>query len=101
MNSSIAQYKVQIIELCKKYGVKELYAFGSVLTDQFTPESDVDLLLELDWEREGAFFDRYFGFKSALEELFGRPVDLVCYGAIKNPYFKEEVEETKKTIYAA
>jgi len=101
MNSSVSQYKDQIVDLCKEFGVKELYAFGSVLTDRFGPESDVDFLMELDWNQEGAFSERYFNFKSALEELLSRRVDLVCYSAIKNPFFREEVEETKETIYAA
>ena len=101
MNRSVSQYRDQIIKLCERFDVKELYAFGSVLTDEFTPESDVDFLIELDWEKEGSFSDRFFGLKAALEELFDRQVDLVCYSAIKNPYFKEEVEETKETIYAA
>ena len=45
------------------------------------------------------YADNYFDFKFALEDLFKRNVDLVEYNAIRNPYFKEEVDATKKLIY--
>lgn len=68
----------QIVALCEKHKVKELCVFGSALTDKFT---------------------NYFDFKFALEELLHRDVDLVEYEAIRNPYFKAEVDETKQPIY--
>ena len=46
-------------------------------------------------------FRRYFGFKEALEALFGRAVDLVMIGAMRNPYFIESVNKTRRLIYEA
>ena len=91
----------QIVALCEKHKVRQLYAFGSILTDRFNEESDMDFIVVFD---RGAFdivgyADNYFGFKYALESLFNRDVDLVEYIAVKNPYFKEELDETKKLIY--
>lgn len=45
--------------------------------------------------------DAYFGFKAALEKLFGREVDLVERAAVRNPYFQEELSETQVPVYAA
>lgn len=47
------------------------------------------------------YADRYFGLLEGLEQLFGRPVDLVVASAIRNPYFRESVERTKALLYAA
>lgn len=87
--------------LCSKYKVKDLYAFGSILTDRFNESSDVDMVVIFDRDlmSPGEYADIYFGLKFALEDLFHRDVDLVEYEAIRNPYFKEEVDQTKRAIY--
>ena len=46
-------------------------------------------------------FQQYFDLKESLEALFGRQVDLVCANAIRNPYFKLELERSSQLIYAA
>lgn len=97
----LSPYFEQISALCRKHGVAELYAFGSVLRDDFGPDSDVDFLVELDWTDESNLADRFLGLKQDIEHLIQRPVDLVCYSAIRNPVFKNSVEETKQAIYAA
>ena len=62
--------------------------FGSAVTDRFDPErSDVDFLVE--FQHVAASLQNYFGLKEALEELLGRPVDLVAPRALRNPYFAE------------
>ena len=85
--------------LCKKHKVVKLYAFGSVLTSAFNDESDVDFLVEFQRidipDYASNFFELQFGF----EDLLERQVDLIEYSAIRNPYFKEEVDETKELIY--
>lgn len=101
MNRFIECHRTAIANLCLQYGVKELYLFGSALRKDFTATSDVDFLVEFDWSDEKNLSGRFFGLKSELEELLGRSVDLVCYSAIRNPYFKSEVDETKRPIYAA
>lgn len=97
----IRRNMAQIIALCEKYKVKDLYAFGSILTDKFNDKSDVDLVVIFDRESLSPleYADNYFGLRFALEDLFHREVDLVEYEAIRNPYFKEEVDETKRAIY--
>ncbi|MBR3744892.1 MAG: nucleotidyltransferase domain-containing protein [Bacteroidales bacterium] len=97
----IRRNMAQIIALCEKYKVRDLYAFGSILTDKFNDKSDVDLVVIFDRESLSPleYADNYFGLRFALEDLFRREVDLVEYEAIRNPYFKEEVDETKRVIY--
>lgn len=90
----------QIIELCKKYKVETLSVFGSILTDRFNDESDVDLAVNFYPENDpfvsGANFSNFY---IALQELFGRRVDLVDESLIRNRFFKEELDETKQLIY--
>lgn len=89
----------QIIALCEKHKVKELCVFGSVLTPSFSKDSDVDFTVVFDKLAVGDYFTNYFDFKFALEELFHRDVDLIEYDAIRNPYFKAEVDQTRQPIY--
>ncbi len=89
--------------LCLRYGVSRLELFGSAATGQYHPaESDLDFVVEFQWEAlaEG-YADAYFGLLEELEQLFGRPVDLVVRSAIRNPYFLQSVEETRTTLYEA
>ena len=76
--------------------------FGSAVTSQYRPEeSDLDFVVEFQPLPDGAYADTYFGLLEALERLFGKPVDLVVSSAIKNPYFRQSIEETKRPIYEA
>ncbi len=90
-----------ILELCKLYKVKSLYVFGSILTSRFNTDSDIDLLVNFNKENIplSEYADNYFDFQFALEDLFKRRVDLVCDDAIKNPYFRQEVDSKKQLIY--
>jgi predicted nucleotidyltransferase len=91
----------EVRELCRRYGVARLELFGSATTDAFDPErSDLDFLLTFD-EMDTDLFRRYFGLKESLEALFGRNVDLVMVGAMKNPHFVGGVNETRQIVYAA
>jgi hypothetical protein len=82
--------------------VRRLELFGSVAAGDDRPgESDIDFLVEFDPLAPGITLDTYFGLRQALEDLFNRPVDLVMDSAIKNPYFRRSVDETKVLIYAA
>jgi predicted nucleotidyltransferase len=74
--------------------------FGSALTDRFDEDrSDVDFLVEFVDEIDSRF-DAYFDLKDALDELTGRPVDLVTGGALDNPYFAESIPRNSE-LYAA
>lgn len=96
----IGGYKEDINRLCVEFGVRRLEFFGSALSDEFDSRSDVDCLIE--FENDGGnYFDRYFDLKYALEHLFSRPVDLVVDSAIKNPYFRKAVDNSRHLVYAA
>ena len=75
--------------------------FGSVLTEKFNEHSDIDFTVVFDKDALPllVYGENYFHFKFALEDLLKRDVDLVEYNAIKKPYFKEELDETKQIIY--
>lgn len=91
----------KIVDLCRKHKVKTLAVFGSILTDRFNDQSDVDLLVNFDttdhekWDYVANFFD----FQEALEKIFGRKVDLVVEKGLKNKYFIQNVNRTKQLIY--
>ena len=78
-----------------------MYLFGSATGDGFNPKaSDLDFLVSLkDRAPTGQYADRYLGLGDALEKLFERRVDLVTEESIRNPYFRSEVEATRKLIY--
>lgn len=91
----------EVLPLCRRYGVRRLDLFGSATTDAFDPRrSDLDFLVEFD-DDPRHLFDRYFGLKESLEALYGRSVDLVTAGSLRNPYFIEAVAKTRRSVYAA
>ena len=79
----------KIIDLCKKHKVHKLFVFGSVLTSRFNDNSDVDLIVDFNKAEVSDYFDNFFDFKYALENLFGRKVDLLEEQTIKNPYLNK------------
>lgn len=91
----------KIQDLCRRHKVKSLWAFGSVLTDAFGPDSDVDLLYELDESRitDDEYLSNWDSFFIELFRVFGKKIDLVHYPSLKNPYFIEDVENTKMLLY--
>ena len=91
----------QIRELCRRHGVRELYVFGSVLRDDFASTSDIDLAVVFSRDGVAGSFDQYFDFRGDMEQLLGRPIDLVCMASIRNSVLQRELEETKRLIYAA
>lgn len=84
----------KIAALCKKYKVNKLFVFGSIFTNRFNDDSDVDLVVSFNKAEVGDYFDNYFDFKYALEELFGGEVDLLEEQIIKNPCLKKNVDAT-------
>jgi predicted nucleotidyltransferase len=95
----IAQNQQKLNELCLQHHVKQLYLFGSVLTDKFNAESDIDMLIQfaaIDLEK---YFDNYMDFKENAEKLFNRKIDLVENQAIRNPIFRKVVDREKQLIY--
>lgn len=98
MNPLVA-YKKQINELCVNHKVKSLYAFGSILTDHFNNKSDIDLIVDFNEIDLLDYADNYFDLKFSLQEIFNRSVDLLEERAIKNPYFKQALNQKKELVY--
>jgi len=92
----------KLIELCKKYRVKKIYLFGSAVADNFSPEkSDLDFLVVFDSMSCQEHADAFFSLQEELEILFNTTVDLIEEKPIRNPYFREEIEQTRVELYAA
>ena len=93
-------YTEQITDLCRQYNVRRLFAFGSVLTDRFNEQSDVDLIVDFDRQAIEDHFLNYFDFKYSLEDVFHRVVDLLEEQPIRNSYLKKSIDSSKTLIYA-
>ena len=85
--------------LCENHKVKQLFLFGSILTDNFNDKSDIDFLIQFYDVELMNYFDNYMDFKESLEKLFNRNVDLVENQSIKNPIFRKVVDNQKQLIY--
>jgi predicted nucleotidyltransferase len=92
-------YKDIIRNLCKKYNVNSLYAFGSVLTDRFNDKSDIDMIVSFKKIPLEDYADNYFDLKFTLQDVLQRPVDLLEEQAIKNPFFLQNINKNKQLIY--
>ena len=86
--------------LCRRFAVRRLSAFGSVLGPDFDPaRSDIDLAVEFGRSRRYGPADQYFEFKVALERLLKRPVDLVEMKAMADTRLKRVIERTQLPVY--
>jgi uncharacterized protein len=85
--------------LCEQYGVERLQAFGSALSDNFGPESDIDFLVNFKKEHELSLFSRWMALQADLSQLLQRPVDLVPAEGITNPYLNQAIASAQLTIY--
>ena len=98
----IEQQRSRWEDLCRTYHVKTLELFGSAAGGAWdAARSDLDFLVEFLPEAGSRCFSGYFDFKEELERLFGRNVNLVMPGAIRNPYFLDSVNRQRKVLYAA
>ncbi|MCO5236199.1 MAG: nucleotidyltransferase domain-containing protein [Chitinophagaceae bacterium] len=95
----LAAYTDEISKLCESHKVRSLYAFGSVLTDKFNKDSDIDLIVDFADINLEDYADNYFDFKFSLQDLLKRPVDLLEYKAISNPYFRQAVNQQRQLVY--
>lgn len=94
-------YQNQLETLCKRHQVRSLYVFGSVLTDRFLAESDIDMLVEFEGVDLFDYADNYFDFRDALENLFMRKIDLLEYKALHNEIFKAQINPKKQLLYVS
>ena len=95
----LEKHSNDIHNLCKHHKVKKLYAFGSVLTDQFSQTSDIDLIVDFDNIDVVLYADNYFDFKFSLQDVLKHPIDLLEEKAIKNPYFKKAISQKRQLVY--
>lgn len=102
MNSIVRDKARDVAEICRRRRVLRLAVFGSAASSSFDPaSSDLDFIVEFYPLPPAAHADSYFGLQDDLEGLFGRPVDLVEPGPIRNPYFRQAVQRTQVLVYAA
>ena len=102
MESLVAGHHDEIAALCRRFRVRRLELFGSAATGSFNPaSSDLDFLVEFADLRQGEWADTYFGLKEGLEELLGRPVNLVMPSAVTNPYLLQAIDASRTELYAA
>ncbi len=100
IHPNIQIYLPKVIELLEKHKVKSAFMFGSVLSEKFNEESDVDFLVNLQegldaGDAGGHLWDLYYGLKDLLQ----REIDLLTERSLKNPYFINEINQTKFPIY--
>jgi predicted nucleotidyltransferase len=100
MSPKIKIDQSRIVEFCKRWKVKEFALFGSVLRDDFRPDSDVDVLLGFASDAKWDLFDLATMYDE-LQLMFGRKVDLVENGTIRNPFRRQSIMSTREILYAA
>jgi uncharacterized protein len=101
-HSIIESKHAELVELCRQYKVRQLELFGSGVGPRFNPvTSDLDFLVDFETSPPGESARRYFGLLFALQDLFGRDVDLVETVAISNPYFLLSIAKDRVLLYAA
>ena len=99
MNKIVIDRIDELKQLCNTFNVKSMYVFGSVCTDKFNDQSDIDLLIAFNSMDYGDYADSYFSLADKFEELFKRPVDLITDKSLSNPFFINSLNQTKTLIY--
>lgn len=88
----------KIAEFCRRRHIRKLSLFGSVLRDDFRPDSDVDVLVEFAPEARHSLFD-FVHIQNELGTLFGHQVDLVDRAGLRNPFRRYEILRTQQVIF--
>jgi predicted nucleotidyltransferase len=99
MVSILETYRKELVDLCRRHYVRRLDAFGSAVTGDFGPDSDMDFVVEFDEAVDPRRFDNFFDFQHALETLLERSVDLVEPEGLSNPFFLQHMNQTRMPIY--
>ena len=86
--------------LCRRWRIRELSLFGSVLRDDFRPDSDLDVLVTFEPNTPHSLMD-VIALQQELEDSLGRPVDLVERSALRNPFRRREILRSHQVLYAA
>ncbi len=97
----IRENEEAIREACKRFKVRSLYLFGSYADRSNHEFSDFDFIVDFDRVGFEGAFEQFMGFKEDLEAILGLPVDLLTSSRFRNEVFQEEVERSKRLVYAA
>jgi predicted nucleotidyltransferase len=92
-----------IAAFCRRWHITELALFGSVLRDDFRPDSDIDVLVTFAPDHEWSLFD-LVRMEDELQALFGRPVDLVERSGVEqseNYIRRRHILSTLEPVYVA
>ena len=89
----------KIHDLCSKHKVAKLFVFGSVLSDRFKKNSDIDFIVDFRDIDVYDYADNYFDLKYSLENILKRNVDLLEDKAINNPYLRQSIDSSKQLLY--
>ncbi len=92
--------KKQIADFCQRWKVRQFALFGSVLREDFRPDSDIDVLVSFTPDAPWSLFD-FVTMQDELEKLFGREVDFVEKEGLRNPFRKQNILKSMKVIYDA
>ena len=99
MKSHIKTHKTKLHALCREYDVGRLELFGSATSEAFdAAASDLDFIVQFA-DKSPGYADRHLDVAEALEELFGRDVDLVTEWSLSNPYFRKAVDAMREKAY--
>lgn len=102
MQQLLEERKKELIAICQVLNIKRLYAFGSIMSDNFRDDSDIDFLISFAENLTVDEYTRnYFTLHYKLRELFNREIDIVTERTLSNPYFIESINESKQLIYEA
>lgn len=96
----INQHIDQIKKICSDHQVEQLFLFGSIITDKFSNQSDVDVLIQFSSFIDPLdYFNNYMDFKEKLEDVLNREIDIVENQAVRNPIFRRILDRDKVLIY--
>lgn len=89
-----------IERFCRKWQIREMSLFGSVLREDFTPESDIDILVAFEPEARWSLWD-FIDLRDELSGLLQREVDVVSERGLRNPFRRHEILGSRQVVYAA
>lgn len=98
MSPKIPIDRDKIAEFCRRWKITELSLFGSVLRDDFRPDSDVDVLVTFADDAQWSLFD-LVDIQEGLGQILGRKVDLTEKRGLRNPFRRYEILRTKEVVY--
>ncbi len=102
MISIVSQKSNEVRELCQQFKVRRLDLFGSAAKQTFQESSsDLDFVVSFSTQEPDEYARCYFSLAQALEKLFRRNVDLVTERSVRNPYFRQVIEQTREPVYGA